>query len=309
MGEFLKKLKNLPGKQRAKLVYALISVVTSAAVLIAATTTMAWFSSNRDVDASRMQIATEYDDLTARCAVYLWDVDTEKGVSQNEDSTNILLNQGKPFLTYDTIFVERNRYNPVIVEITVTGERYQNKGGTLTVTVERAPDQVTPAYVDDAGSPVAEQHSNDTDSFFFTSVMNFACGKVAFTQQASYGEASDAFKSADDQIYQEAKAAFVTENSSKILEFNNGVTPVNFIDDSDPEDLKKKDSVSFAITYHAGDWQSNELKVYLFINYDDELSADIVGASTGTFTGDVVHTATNLENDLSRIFIGAVAAA
>lgn len=293
MKGFFKMLKNAPKAKVAKLAYAFVGVIVSGAILVAATTSVAWFSHNRKTDANEMQIKTLQDDTEAQYSVYKWDFeegDIENGHGTNVDSESNPLTLGTGFKlnTHDVVFTSENEYNPAFVRIELTGSKYEGKSGSLTVTLTRS------TAKDDANNVLTETLS---------SVAQFACttGAVAYVEDA-------------DPVYKNAFAMFCNEDDGKLKE-SGDFTRARFTTydtNTDGEgnhtysNFQKTNQLQFTVNYNAGDWTDGKLYIYLCICYD-EILAEMVARGNTDFSAFLdIGTSKEMENDLSEIYVSFV---
>ena len=271
MKKLFEMLKGAPKAKVAKLAYAFIGVVVSGAILIAATTSMAWFSQNRRTDASEMGVRSNVDDVEVDYIVYL------KGEDGTVDNTKRIDDEVR-FRTYDTVFRSRNKDNPVIVRITLTSPRLQEKqSGTMTLVLDRA-------HIMDGD----DELNRSKTSSYFSSLMLFAAAVEDPTTYAGYGGDIETF-------YSEVVGAYFTDTAHTPV-FKDTVTTYSFVSGD-----TKVDTLEIPVDYTASNWNADgELNIYLMINYDkDRVVAD--GFAAPNMTAGLLMTEKVLENDLSHI--------
>lgn len=293
MKEFFKMLKNAPKAKVAKLAYAFVGVIVSGAILVAATTSVAWFSQNRKTDANELQIKTLQDDTAAQYSVYKWDFeegDIENGHGTNVDSESNPLTLGTGFTlnTHDVVFTSENEYNAAFVRIELTGSKYADKSGTLTVTLTRS----------------TEYDSNETVlTDTLSSVAQFACttGTVTYEENA-------------DTVYHNAFGMFCNAEDGK-LKPSGSFTKQRFTTYDTGDDgagnpvysnYAKTNQLEFTVNYAAGDWTDGKLYIYLCICYD-EILAELVARGNTDFSAFLdLGTSKPMVNDLSEIYVSFV---
>ncbi len=93
--------------------------------------TFAWDSLNKENQSGSMALKVDVENATAAYTVYKYDIESNKAVILN-DFTNIALNH------YDQVFLDRNKFTPLIIRIEVESEHLnENTGGSLTISIGR----------------------------------------------------------------------------------------------------------------------------------------------------------------------------
>ena len=225
-------------KKTKKLIIATSAVIFS---LAASTTgTYAWFATNMSVSASGMSITVYVDDTLVEYSVYKYDIARDTPVNINSSDAEIfVLNQ------YDVVFKERNKYNPIYVEIEVTSLAIQSSS-SLTFSLER-----------DSNAPTMDE--NDYLSEYFSSITRYAVA----TNGAIQGGIHD---SSDIQnTWDNLNTVFYDRDTQGLLSaqvFTSGTTG-NYV---------KQNSLVFNVNYSQNDFIDDSLFIYLYINYDEDLT-------------------------------------
>lgn len=177
MKKLFEMLKGAPKAKVAKLAYAFIGVVVSGAILIAATTSMAWFSQNRRTDASEMEIKANDEGTVATYEVFKYDLENENVVKTT--NTSVQLN------THDAVFLSENAHNPVFIRLQITTKNANLEEGRATLEIARS--------------------STDHElSKMLSSVGRFSCSTAVDYEGAA----------TDEDVYNVAKNYFCNPNGS-----------------------------------------------------------------------------------------------
>ncbi|MBO4308695.1 MAG: hypothetical protein J5885_02585 [Clostridia bacterium] len=270
MKGLVKLFKRVPKAKVTKLAYAFVGMIVSGAILIAATTSMAWYSNNRRTNSNDMAIRSNVDDAEVDYVVYL------KGEDETVNSSQRISDEVK-FRTYDTIFLARNKDNPVIVRITLTSPRLQAlESGTMTLVLDRA-------HIMDG---LTELNLEKTSSYF-SSLMLFAAAVENPTTYSGYAD--------NDALYSGVIGTYFNDTTNTPI-FKDTVNTYSFVSGN-----TKINTLEIPVNYTAGDWNDeDELNIYLMINYDkSRVVSD--GFAAADMTAGLLMTEKILANDLSRI--------
>ncbi|MBQ3638999.1 MAG: hypothetical protein II955_00575 [Clostridia bacterium] len=306
MKRLLKRLKILPKAKLMKLAYAFVGMIVSGAILIAATTSMAWFSQNKRVDARELEIKTLQGGISAEYRVYKWKYEEGallEGMGTNladDGTTPLTLNSSFKLNTHDVVFTSENLYTAAIVRIELSDEsnQYTGKAGTIRLTLTRDPSKDTGA------------NQGGTLSDTITSVATFSCANQAVT----YGGANDPDPTDADEVYQAARDFFC--NAEGKLKTGDGnfstqsfATYTTTVTNGTPHysDFEKDENtvdLVFSVSYTAGSWQGNKLYAYFCIMYDDILAEEVVASGSSNYLTYIdLGNLKEIKNDLSMITV------
>ncbi len=290
MKKFLSMFKSAPKGKVAKLAYAFFGIIVSGVILVAATTSMAWFSNNQRTDANALELKSLQNDTTARYSVYKWDFEEGNianghGTNLDSESNPLTLETGFSLNTHDVVFTSENLYNPAFVRIELTGSKYEGKSGSLTVNLIRS----------------EEYDSNETVlTETLSSVAQFACttGAVAYLDNAEtvYSTAYGLFCNAENGKLKNS-GPFVKKEFTTYDVEEEGGNPVY-------SNFEKVNELEFSVSYNAEDWtEDGKLYIYLCVCYD-EILAELVARGNTDFSAFLdLGTSKPMTNDLSVIYI------
>lgn len=282
MKKLAQMFKGAPKAKVAKLAYAFLGIIVSGAILVAATTSFAWFSRNQRTDANAMEIKTAQDDTEATYTVYTYDTKQNKGVDTASLEGGFQLN------THDVVFTSENIHNAAFVKIVLTGSKYQNKAGTLSVSIARS------TAADNAQNPLTETLSSVAQFAYTTDVSYAADANADAIYTALFAKFCDGETGMLKTTYTDGtdRMSFVSYTSTTV----DGVTTYSNFNKSAAE-------IEFAnISYAAGDWNNNKLCVYLCICYDEIPVNKIVDKSDFMQLVDIGKSKT-MANDLTSITV------
>lgn len=245
-----------------------------------------WFASNETVSANGMNISVDHDDTVATYYIYQYDTVTEKGststTGQGGSTTpNTIANLNMS--SYDTIFHERNKYNPVVIRIEISGTKV-SETGTITVYLDRLV-----SLPNNGATPpsLALDGENDSKFGYFSSCIHFKALTTAESKLLNDHLGED---NADDLIWthttqgladnpeteaNEAAPAIVDITSNTGTTSFTSITSGTVEGDQGSRTYAKQAQLAFVITYGADNWvgtgDNRKLNVYLYLNYDEDL--------------------------------------
>ena len=267
MKNFLYKL--IYGTKNSPLIATLLIVT----IFLFISSVYAWILFNDTVSNGNMNGNTEYDPIKATYEIY----------HKNQEGTTELM-VGFPrddedpieMHTYDSVFVQKNQYNPIIVRIIVESPDLLDAcqdGSSKTLTVS-----ITKKTIADTQNA----HGNAwKDSYYFSSVMNFAAMLEPRNLDLSGDDQAD-----KDNIYHAGyDALFDPANGTTdpTPVFKNSVTAKSFVKDANrPQNVAatnsdKNEEITLTVQYTKDDFRIidntdvKKLVIYVAINYDREL--------------------------------------
>ena len=174
MKKFIEMFKNAPRAKVTKLAFAFVGVLVSGAILIAAATSMAWFSNNHKSDGRQMALEAQNDGTSLSYEVYKSNsagTEVEKITSLD---TEIVMN------THDAVFLSENRYNPIFLRIGITTENTNLTNGTATFSISRSStDHELTKYLSTVGRFACSASVNydgaSTNLAIYTAALNYFC--------------------------------------------------------------------------------------------------------------------------------------
>ena len=244
-------------------------LIPLAAVLFSLVTTftgtIAWFSMSNKVTATGMTIKAYVNDTIVSCSTYKYIVGSDEvDVKTGDAARNFMLNQ------YDRVFTHLNRYNPLYLELEITGSSLSTTG-TLSLEISR-----------DISIPILD---NDRLSSCFSSVTKFAAvGNSAYTETGSI------FVSGNNiQTWNHLQSVFDNQN----------ITTKRFVYLTQENAIDKYTTLNLSVAYTADDFIDNTLVVYLCINYDESL----VESFMEDFSEAEIGNGITLTNDLTTLYV------
>ena len=271
MFKFLYKL--IYGTKNQPLIVSLLLIT----IFLFVSSVYAWILFNDSVSNSPMNGNTEYDPIKATYEIYYKDQ-----MGQTQLREGFPRDEEDPFEmhTYDSVFVQKNEYNPVILRVIIespdlleAAQDNQTKTMTFQITKKTIADSV------DENSQTI--HGNAwKDSFYFTSVISFAATLEPSTVDLSGSDTQDM-----ENIYAAGYSYFfdVASANDPTPVFKNGITFVSFVKDSqrpqnvNPTNNDKSEVIELSVSYTKNDFREiddsgvNKLVVYIAMNYDREL--------------------------------------
>ncbi len=210
-----------------------LSLLISGLVLFLSVGTVAWLANNRDVSSSNMAMSVNGSNLELSCAVYKYSILDEEVVTQDVEE-DLEINK------YDLVFSDQNDFNPVIFEMTISGDSLSNDGGTLSVKITR-----------DADIDALTEDSTLTG--YSSNVMCFCVLPSATTLEITKSNFTDCV-----DLFTGTKENFFSS--------------LTLSSDSTVSDYSKDESITLEVSYPSGsyDAESNAdtVKVYLMLTYD-----------------------------------------
>lgn len=254
---------------KLKIVVPLVGVIFSLASVF--TGTFAWFTTLSTVTASSMSIKLYADNTKITCSGYKYNIAQSEVMSLDESNAmNFALNQ------YDMVFTELNKYDPLYIQLTLTGTSLETSG-TFNIVLERD----------------IEKNVMDEDnhlSSYFTSITKYAAkGNSAYTNGIYVSGNSS-------QTWNHLQTVFHDEDVSGNLITSKFTTITT-------SGYEKTNTITLPVSYTANDFVGNSLIIYLYINYDVTLVTNFVneqGYDTTSIGGTINHP---IENDLVSLGI------
>lgn len=306
MKGLVKLFKRVPKTKITKLVHAFVGMIVSGAVLIAATTSMAWFAQNKRAEARELEVKTSQGGINAEYRVYKWKYEEGallEGVGTNfadDGTTPLTLNSSFKLNTHDVVFTGENRYTAAIVRIELSDEsnQYVGRAGTLQLTLTRDPNMDT------------SENYGGTLSDTITSVATFSCANQAIT----YGGANAPDPTDADEVYQAARDFFCNvegklKTGDSAFSSQSFATYTTTIINGTPHysDFEKDEDIVnlvFSVSYTDQSWQGNKLYAYLCITYDDILAEEVVASGSSNYLTYIdLGNLKEIKNDLSMITV------
>lgn len=231
--------------------------------------TYAWFTNNQNVKNKNIQMGIHSEDAQATFYVYKYDVtsevetvDVQTCITSQDDVVPIALD----FNQYDTVFVDRNKYTPIVIRVDVEGTDLHlsnNETGTVSFTVIRA-------------------HSAREDGEYYTSdILRFT---TVYPQNIASGANYDVelYKGFLEDYYDDTKNATAVSNaslSSRSFIFSNDSTSANYNEIVITSSYTNSDLT--ALDNNNDEDTAYRLSVYLFLSYDEVLITEYTGSSIG----------------------------
>lgn len=267
------KKSQIPKKIFFQAALSAVALVLSLVLYFSSTTSVAWFSNNKQVAATGASVSVEYDDMEVEFHVYKCLSGATTATDRDEDGTLFTVSDFD-FLQYDIIFGEMNKYTPVLLYMRVTGSDVPEDGGTITITLNRA--DLLPV-VDESGAVTGTVARETVDakgklSDYNSSVIRY----YAAIDKSLYGTDIAA-------MYDDVKLASGYDPSLA----GASTTPwINacFTACENPEEEEVSDrtythepTITLSATYQASDFRDGGLDLYLLMVYDTALSQDYSG--------------------------------
>lgn len=264
-------------------VYCLvICVMLVLSVIMFASGSMAWFANSNASNSSGMGISADRDTdiMVKQVRILKYDMEKELAKIIDEDVyNNMTLNE------YDTVFEERQTYTAMILEVTLentAGSDFSvsiNNNGEL---FEGEQDQV-----EESKKKIEANISN---------LVHFKCTTSLALQSINEN---------NPNLYLQVKEHFDTNNDLQKQTFvnytmENGVFAF--------EETKKNNNVTFNIEREDGN-KNDEVKLYIYINYDTELMEEYLERKWGTNSTTEIFSESNkvkLEKDVEFVIFDKV---
>ena len=264
-----------------------------------ATISYGWFAKNYKTTAGGMNISVDFDDTVATYYTYKYNTVTESGSKyskdeNNQDVLNTITNLS--MANYDTVFLERNKLNSIVIRISITGSKLQ-QNGTITINLERSNQEEfstsTLAYT--------RVENNVTSNYaYISSCVHFKAAAIS-SNNVYLGENEN-----EDEIWKQAKNVFENINAKTLFisceeeeENNETVRTYSVID-----------SISLDVNYTSADWiDTNDdnvvdtLNIYFFIDYDVDFVEYVYEDSGINESGSISQITLSLINDFTRITV------
>ena len=222
-------------RRNLKIVAATAMTVFS---LFAATVgAFAWFTSKLSAANNGTEFSVYTDDISLDYSIYKYDINIDRPVKiEGQTSKGFVLNQ------YDMVFKERNKYNPVYIEIEISGLHLADSGSLI--------------FCLDRNTDAPAMDSNHNLSAFISSVTKYAVRANGAIQNGIYDPQSV------ENTWDNLNSIFYDVDTSGQL------TTQNFISGSAGAYVKSS-GLEFNVTYSSSDFLNGSLYVYLYANYDE----------------------------------------
>ena len=257
------------GKNSLKIFMA--TLVTLFSLLAGATGVFAWFTSKLTAVNRGTDFSVYTDDISLNYSIYRYDINIDRPVKiDGRTSNGFVLNQ------YDMVFKERNKYNPVYIEIEISSSHLADSGSLI--------------FCLDRNTDVPAMDSNHNLSAFISSVTKYAVSANGVIQNCIYDPQSV------ENTWDNLNSIFYDADTAGQL------TTQNFISGSAGAYVKSS-GLEFNVTYSSSDFINDSLYIYLYANYDEvftETYSHEHGFNEQSIGSSSFYT---LSNDLSRIRI------
>ena len=223
------------GKKSLKLF--LVTLVTIFSVLAGANGVIAWFSYKLSTTNNGTDFSVYTDDISLDYSIYKYDINIDRPVKiEGQTSKGFVLNQ------YDMVFKERNKYNPVYIEIEISGLHLADSGSLI--------------FCLDRNTDAPAMDSNHNLSAFISSVTKYAVRANGAIQNGIYDPQSV------ENTWDNLNSIFYDADTAGQL------TTQNFISGSAGAYVKSS-GLEFNVTYSSSDFLNGSLYIYLYANYDE----------------------------------------
>ena len=275
-------------KNIASLVIKSITVVFL--MFATAIASFAWFTNNQNVKNKDIQMGIHSEDATATFYVYKYDieseietVDVQTCVTTQNDVVPIILD----FNQYDTVFVDRNKYTPIVIRVDVESENLHlgaNETGSVSFTVIR------------------NHNLREANKYYTSDILRFTTVTPRNIQTTGSQYDVDLYKGFIDDYYDDTKNATTVAAASLTnlsIIFSDDSTSGSYEEIVITSSYTNSDLVLLPGTGDEED--SYRLTVYLFLSYDETLINDYTENSIGfssqelDFLNDL--TLVNVKND------------
>lgn len=283
--------KKATKQQRMKLLGSLVSSILLGGLALTVITifinkSFGWFSSNRIVDSTGMQVQMKGMDAEAEYTVYIFDA-KENGVRYtNDGQDNDPKLEDLKMQIHDAIFKSRNRYTPAVIHIRLYNikDTYLN-GGNVSITLTR--NTSIPESID------GNLSENSTSVLRFTLVNNSGDSWIS-TAGTSNENAQQTFNNVDTALYSKIVTNKNYEDTGTLDIDSKIFTTI------DPN-ISKSDYITLSVEYSASDVSDGELDLFLYITYDETLVTRFENGTgiSGTSVGQI----TTLTNDLTTFVV------
>ena len=250
-----------------------------------------WFTNNKETDIKGVNINVFNDDIRAEYHVYSYDIRDmfdfaatvpSDAYTETDPETNLTVNTAYTLKKlkmnpYDRVFIQRNDFTPVVVRVALTGTMLP-RSGTVDIVINR-----------DTGK-------NDVNlkPKYFTSVVKFTC--IKGTQFYS-NDIPTMFESVARQVNNTPEGQIADKNVFKTMATSENV--LSFYTDIETR-TEKRDTLSFALSYNAGDFNGTTLNFYLYFDYHKNLIEEFISENVyGNLSLD--ETEISADNDLLSI--------
>lgn len=272
----------------ASLVIKCITVVFL--MFATAIASFAWFTNNQNVKNKDIQMGIHSEDATATFYVYKYDItsDTETVhvetcVTTQNDVAPIKLD----FNQYDTVFVDRNKYTPIVIRVDVESENLHlgaNETGSVSFTVIR-------------------NHTlREANKYYTSDILRFTTVTPRNIQSTGSQYDVDLYKGFLDDYYDNTKSETAVSAAN--------LTDLSIVFSNDPTSTSY-DEIIITNNYTNNDLEllpgsgdeddSYRLTVYLFLSYDEVLINNYTGGDAGFGTQELDFlndlTLVNVKND------------
>ncbi len=260
---------NTTKKTVAKAIIKLAAAVLvfSFVILGGGSTIFGWFLQNRTTNAGTNANVID-DDVVAEYFAYKYDYNNngdDVTISNTYTVDSLVMNP------YDKVFIKRNEYTPVVVRISLTGEKNLPKSGVVNIKIDR------------------DSAINESAIDRFSSVVKFACVKGA-----------DIYSTNPETIFNNASAKILGSNNKDYFKQAAVGDDVKAFFHYDGDTLKKYDYLTFPIEYTESDFNGDTLNIYLYFDYDKTMIERFIQSAIGEDLS-LTETSVSAEDDLAII--------
>ena len=117
---FIKKIATLNKSSKGQIIKSIISLMTSAVMVITVCLAYAWFVNNKDIDSTRLGVGAGHENMRATfTSYYIEDLDTKDVLQGTQYMKNGQYTLDIKLLPYDMTFTATNQYAAVVVRVQI----------------------------------------------------------------------------------------------------------------------------------------------------------------------------------------------
>lgn len=240
-------------------VTSFIALVVSFCMMVVSS--VAWLTTNRTLKSEGMGMGLAIDDTSAVYKVYMFDLDSMKGIDKikGDGDTSTPLNIASLKMNeYDTIFVVQNQYTPVFAQIQISRNSVNSEmpmRGTVYITINR-------------DSKVDKFDKNGELSKNISSVIRFSAIIDTTKADTAITDADALYKHINPKTrFDEISGYTANTGSSKTFITSHG--------EGEEHSHEKHDEITIELKYTEDNWYTDQgiykLNVYLYMSYDTQL--------------------------------------
>ena len=264
---------------------------------------LGWFTQNKDVNGSGMNVRIEGVQAEAEYTVYIFD-SKENGVRYTNDGRDDKDPKINEFdmQVHDVVFRSRNRYTPALVHVRLSNiQEDMRNGGTATITLTRNGDD---AYtVDNNGKIKIAQ--NSTSILRFTLINNSGTSWLG-TNADPHAAAGETYSNADSALYEKIVKTKNYDDVSPLDIDSKVFTTVTKDGNNKITNVEKTSAISLSVNYSAAQASEGILDLFLYITYDEGLVGNFEQAAGIDTSSTSVGKITELGNDLTDLVVRLV---